>query len=104
MGSLLISAVADRVPADVSLLLAQDDGMLLLGNDFLPWIVLALGAAMVVGNVLALVRPPADRPGSASARGGAPADAPSGPPVVRAGVMIVIGAIAAIWGLASLLT
>ena len=37
---------------------AADDGQLLLGDDFFPWIALAFGAAMVVGNVLALVRPP----------------------------------------------
>lgn len=61
---------------------------LLLGDDFFPWIVLALGAAMVVGNVLALVRPPAE--------GGRA-------PVGRAVAMIVIGVVAAIWGAASLL-
>lgn len=73
-------------------LLAQDggDGTLFLGDDFFPWMVLALGAAMVVGNVLALVRPPADRPGGP-------------PPVGRAAVFIVLGAVGAIWGLASLL-
>ena len=72
-------------------LLAQDDGggTLFLGDDFFPWIVLALGAAMVVGNVLALGRPPAD--------GGSP-------PVGRAVTMIVLGAVAAIWGIASLLS
>lgn len=61
---------------------------LLLGDDFFPWIVLALGAAMVVGNVLALVRPPGE--------GGR---APAG----RAAAMIAVGSIAAIWGIASLL-
>ena len=71
-------------------LVAQDDGggTLFLGDDFFPWIVLALGAAMVVGNVLALIRPPAD--------GGRP-------PVGRAVVMIVLGGVAAAWGIASLL-
>ncbi|UDY34134.1 hypothetical protein [Dermatobacter hominis] len=71
--------------------LAQDDGggTLFLGDDFFPWIVLALGAAMVVGNLLALVRPPAD---------GGP------PPVGRAVTMIVLGAVAAVWGIASLVS
>ena len=78
--------------------LLADDGLLLLGDDFLPWIILAFGAAMVVGNVLALVRPPAPKPGEDSS-----ADAASGPPVARASIMIVIGAVAAIWGIASLL-
>lgn len=69
---------------------AQDDGgTLFLGDDFFPWIVLALGAAMVVGNVLALVRPPADG---------------ASPPVGRAVTMIVLGAVAAVWGAASLIT
>jgi hypothetical protein len=71
-------------------LVAQDGGTdLFLGEDFFPWMILALGAAMVVGNVLALVRPPAD--------GGQP-------PVARAVTMIVLGAVAAIWGAASLLS
>lgn len=76
------------------ILLAQEgdtDATLLLGEDFLPWMVLALGAALVVGNVLAIVRPPTGRePGTR-------------PPLGRAVVMIVIGAVAAVWGLASLL-
>ena len=73
------------------------DGLLLLGDDFMPWIVLAFGAAMIVGNGLALVRPPTPPPGEVD-RGG---DEPR-PPVGRALVMIVIGAVAAIWGIASL--
>ncbi|MEI7888439.1 MAG: hypothetical protein WCJ04_13705, partial [Actinomycetes bacterium] len=38
--------------------LLAEQGLLLLGDDFLPWIVLAFGAAMVAGNVFALIRPP----------------------------------------------
>ena len=49
--------------------------------------VLALGAAMVVGNVLALIRPP---------------ESGEQPPIGRAAAMIVLGAVAAIWGIASL--
>jgi len=66
---------------------------LFLGNDLLAWLVLALGGALVVGNGLALVRPP-DR-----ARTGDLERAP----VRRSVVMIVIGAVAAIWALATLL-
>ena len=33
-----------------------DDGSV-LGDDFLVWLTLALGGAMVVGNTLALLRP-----------------------------------------------
>ena len=32
-----------------------------LGDDLLAWLVLALGGALLVGNVAAIVRPP-DRP------------------------------------------
>lgn len=65
-----------------------------LGEDLLPYLVLALGAALVVGNGLALVRPPGQ------AKEGELARAPAG----RSAVMIVVGAVAAIWALASLLT
>ena len=68
------------------------DTQLLLGEDFLPWMVLAIGAALVVGPVVALFRPPADRPDDA------------GPPLARTLVMVGIGAVCAIWGLASLLS
>ena len=44
---------------------AEDDAVLFLGEDFLPWMVLALGAAMVVGNIAALTRPPDPQDGAA---------------------------------------
>ncbi|MEZ5144429.1 MAG: hypothetical protein R2726_18235 [Acidimicrobiales bacterium] len=67
-----------------------------LGDDLLPWLVLAFGAALAVGNGLALVRPP---------RPTADADeAPARPPLARSLVMITLGLVAAVWGLASLLT
>lgn len=75
-----------------------EEGLLLLGDDFLPWIVLAFGAAMVVGNVMALVRPPE------AARGKAAPGQAAKPPFGRAVVMIGIGLLAAVWGLASLLS
>jgi hypothetical protein len=68
---------------------------LLGGPDLLVWIVLALGAAMVVGNVLAIVRPPERR--------NAEEDLPRAP-VARSVTMAAIGAIAGLWALASLLT
>lgn len=64
-----------------------------LGEDLLPWLLLALGAAMVVGNVAALVRPP---------------DAPrhkgdlTRAPRTRSVTMIVIGLACAIPALAAL--
>lgn len=63
-----------------------------LGADLLPLLVLALGAAMVVGNGLALVRPPE------TPKEGELAKAPP----ARSVAMIVIGALAAVWALASL--
>ena len=79
-----------------------EEGLLLLGDDFLPWIVLAFGAAMVAGNLLALIRPPS--PDTASPDTASPdTPSPPRPPVGRAVVMIAIGAVASIWGLASLL-
>ena len=64
-----------------------------LGDDLLPYLVLALGAALVFGNGLALVRPPKE------VRKGELARAPVG----RSAVMIAIGFVAAIWALASLI-
>jgi hypothetical protein len=65
----------------------------LLGDDLLPLLVLALGAALVVGNGLALVRPPRQaKPGELSRA-----------PVGRSLTMLVIGLFAAVWALASLI-
>lgn len=64
-----------------------------LGDDLLPLLVLALGAAMVMGNGLALVRPP-DQP-----RQGELERAPAG----RSVLMIGIGLLATSWALASLI-
>ena len=65
-----------------------------LGDDLLPWLVLAIGAALAVGTALALFRPRQDPEGN---------DLPR-PPLARSVGMIALGTVAAIWGLASLLT
>lgn len=65
-----------------------------LGEDLLAYLVLALGGALFVGNVLAVVRPP-DRP-----REGELERAPTGRSLAMAGV----GLLAALWALASLAT
>ncbi len=65
-----------------------------LGDNLLPYLVLALGAALVFGNGMALVRPPKEAKENELARA----------PVGRSAVMIGIGLIAAIWALASLVT
>ena len=63
-----------------------------LGDNLLPYLVLALGAALVFGNGMALVRPPKEAKKGELARA----------PVGRSAVMIAIGFVAAVWALASL--
>ena len=65
-----------------------------LGENLLPYLVLALGAALVFGNGMALIRPPRQVKKGELARA----------PVGRSAVMIGIGFVAAVWALASLLT
>jgi len=67
---------------------------LLLGDQLLPWLLLALGGALVVGNGMALIRPP-ERP-----KDGELARAPLG----RSMAMITVGLLAAVWALASLVS
>ena len=69
-------------------------GRVFLGEDLLAWLVLAVGAAMAAGNGLALFRPPEQRRND---------DDLAQAPVGRAVVYIVIGVVAAIWGLATLI-
>lgn len=63
-----------------------------LGDDLLPLMVLALGGAMLVGNVLALVRPPQHHKEGELER------APAG----RSIAMAILGGLAAVWAVASL--
>lgn len=65
-----------------------------LGDDLLEWILLALGGALCVGNLLAIARPPASRREGELERA----------PVARSLVYAAIGAVAAIWALASLVS
>ncbi len=65
----------------------------LLGDDLLQYLVLAMGGALLVGNVLALVKPPAQ------AKEGELATAPKG----RSIVMALIGLVATVWALGSLI-
>jgi hypothetical protein len=80
-----------EVPAFVAALAAETT--VFLGEDLLAWLVLALGGAMAVGSIMALVRPPE------TPRDGELARAPVG----RSIVMAVIGGLAALWAVASLL-
>lgn len=66
----------------------------LLGDDLIVWLVLALGAALFVGNLLALLKPPPrPKPGELAA-------APRG----RSLGMALLGFVAAVWALGSLVT
>ena len=64
-----------------------------LGEDLLAYLVLALGGALAVGNVMAIVRPPE------RAREGDLTRAP----VTRSVAMAALGTMAALWALASLI-
>jgi hypothetical protein len=64
-----------------------------LGEDLLAWLVLALGGALLVGNVLAVVRPPAEAAEGDLRRA----------PVARSLLMAAVGAVAAIWAIATLI-
>lgn len=68
---------------------------MLLGEDTLVLLVLALGAAMFVGNAMAILRPP-ERPRADGDLDRAP--------VTRAAVMMVIGLVASVWAIASLIS
>lgn len=65
-----------------------------LGKDLLAWLTLALGGALLVGNVLAVVKPP-QKPGEGDLQRA---------PMARSLLMAGIGLVAAVWSLASLLS
>ena len=64
------------------------------GPDILAYLVLALGAAMAVGSILALVRPPDSRDEGDLEHA----------PVGRSLLFAAVGVVAALWALGSLLT
>ena len=63
-----------------------------LGEDLLAYLVLAIGGAMAVGSVMALVRPPETRNEGDLERA----------PVGRSLVFAAVGLVGAIWALGSL--
>lgn len=68
-----------------------------LGEDLLQYLLLALGGALFVGNVAALIRPP-------ERSGPAPDDAQlPRAPIVRSVVYAGLGLVAAVWALATLI-
>ncbi|MFZ6004450.1 MAG: hypothetical protein ACOYXM_11020 [Actinomycetota bacterium] len=64
-----------------------------LGEDLLAYLVLAIGGAMAVGSLMALVRPPEERKEGDLERA----------PLARSLVFAAIGLLGAVWALASLL-
>ena len=65
-----------------------------LGKDLLAWLTLALGGALLTGNVMAVVKPPQKRNDEDLEKA----------PVARSLFMAAIGLVAAVWSLASLLS
>jgi hypothetical protein len=65
-----------------------------LGENLLAWLVLALGGALCVGNLLAVVKPPETSRTET--------DLPKAP-VARSIAMSLVGLVAAVWAIASLL-
>jgi hypothetical protein len=66
-----------------------------LGEDLLAWLVLAFGGALFVGNVMAVVKPPEHQLDE---------DALERAPVARSIGFALLGLVAAIWALASLIS
>ncbi len=63
-----------------------------LGDDLLPFLTLALGGALAVGTTLALLRPRTEVVDGELLR----------PPLGRSLIQIVIGLVASIWAIATL--
>ncbi len=68
---------------------------MLFGQNLLAWLVLALGASMAAGNLAALLRPRPQRRD--------PTDLDRAP-LARSILYIVVGTVAAVWAVASLLS
>jgi len=64
-------------------------------QEMLPFLVLALGGGLFVGNVAALVRPPENRKNEGDLEQA---------PLIRTLFMGAIGLVASIWAIASLLS
>ena len=65
-----------------------------LGKDLLAWLVLALGGALLFGNVMAVVKPPEKKRSDEDLEKA---------PVARSLGMAAVGLVAAVWAIASLI-
>lgn len=72
------------------------DEPLFLGDDLIAWLILALGAALVVANVAVLFRPPLEDPRDPDSARRQP------PPVRRVAPWIAVGLVLSVWAVASL--
>jgi hypothetical protein len=72
----------------------DDSGLNPFGDDLLPLLLIAIGGALAIGTVVALVRPPKNPKTGDLNR----------PPLGRSIVMIALGSIAALWGVASIIS
>lgn len=86
-----------------------------LGENLIVYLVMALGGALAVGNIAAIVRPPSKprKPGRPdnerdNDEGDGPAEEESTDlakaPIARSLFMAIIGATAAVWAIASLVS
>jgi hypothetical protein len=66
-----------------------------LGEDLLAWLTLAFGGALFVGNLLAIVKPPAKQLDDTNLERA---------PLLRSVGFAAIGLVAAIWAVASLVS
>lgn len=64
-----------------------------LGENLLAYLVLALGGALAVGNILAIVKPPEKAKSDTDLQKA---------PIARSVIMALVGTVAAIWAIASL--
>lgn len=69
-------------------------GDVLLGDDLLQWLLLAMGGALFAGNLMAVVRPPEQQRDSGNLERA---------PVARSLTFAALGLLAAVWALASLI-
>ena len=77
-------------------IIAEESFTPFLGDDLIVYLVLAMGAALLVGNLAAVFRPPQrDHRAEGSLEQA---------PVTRSLVMAGIGLVAALWALVSLIT
>lgn len=80
------------LPAVVAVLAETSNGGAFLGEDLLAYLLLAFGGAMLVGNLLAIYRPPPRMQAEGTKA-----------PVGRSAAMAALGAVAFLWALASLI-